>query len=663
MDRLRVDTDALDAARTELTQVERIAQGLDAGGGRLAAMVPAVGRHRAAQAVAGLDAWTYATGWIGTQAGTLAAQLAQAGAAYTAVEAQLIRAAGGSAAPVQLPAAGGPAAEPVRANWALLAPLAPAVPVQLGSATHVTQLIPGDPGQVRVLARSLKAFAEEMAEARSACARITLGAWVGAAADTVVGQLEELLQRLAQAEAAFSTAGDALAAYGITHTDAQALAAEAMRDFQAAQHADAVARGAVVAGTGGPMMLPSGLDPQVEMNRAVVLWREVEAMMENAERTLVAALEPIGEGAPTDPGLMAQFTLGFAEGFFGIPQGFWAMGQLAVRLSPNRLMWDPRGLLDDQEAFWGGVGQVLTTNPLDTAKVVFDAEMFNESKARWAGRLTPEMLAAIFTVGTAMAAGRGGAFGRLRSIADAKDLADENGGVYPRMDIDDLNNRLDELGHPIGSPARQGAELQLMPHFGASDFWIQTTLQPGQRVAVIGDYVIPADALPRSSRELLESLQLPPARHWVDDGPVSQPMHPESLQIFEVQTPVDAARAEAVMNPQFGAGEGTKMSVGDFDALLDDRQIAEVRGPEGVHRFDPDSLESRIEDPEFRAIDESLPDQALDPDREGAHAGLRAGGEEARNYPIGPAVTAAADHLAHDEPPEPVRHPEHQGAP
>lgn len=178
------------------------------------------------------------------------------------------------------------------------------------------------------------------------------------------------------------------------------------------------------------------------------------------------------------------------------------------------------------------------------------------------------------------------------------------------------------------------------------DRWEPVVLQPGQRFARVGDYLVPVRGhLPTSAREFYEPLQVHPSRGYAPEGPVSQPGHFDSVQIYEVRSEIQAAAARAEANPQYGLGGGTKVFVPDFEDLADTGLIHELDGPNGVHRFDPKTLESRVEDPEFRAVDPTLPERALDPDREALRAAGEAGAEKARDHPVGVAVAAAGDRL------------------
>lgn len=147
------------------------------------------------------------------------------------------------------------------------------------------------------------------------------------------------------------------------------------------------------------------------------------------------------------------------------------------------------------------------------------------------------------------------------------------------------------------------------------------------------------------------------SRHRGPEGDVSQPIYQDSVPVYEVRGDIDAATATALANPQFGPGGGTNISL-DIDAALDSGKLVEV----DRHSFDRDLLESRYEDPEFKAVDETLTDRALNPDQEGVRAGVRAAAEEVRDYPIGPAATAAVGTLDGAEQPAPNQQPDYQGA-
>ncbi|HEX3830091.1 MAG TPA: hypothetical protein VHV82_22730, partial [Sporichthyaceae bacterium] len=70
--------------------------------------------------------------------------------------------------------------------------------------------------------------------------------------------------------------------------------------------------------------------------------------------------------------------------------------------------------------------------------------------------------------------------------------------------------------------------------------------------------------------------------------------------------------ATALANPKFGVGGSARLALPDFRHVSADGRISKV----GDHSFDPDTLRSNFEDPQYRQVDPSLPEHALDPDHE-----------------------------------------------
>ncbi|MGQ0466222.1 MAG: hypothetical protein ACT4QG_12965, partial [Sporichthyaceae bacterium] len=280
-------------------------------------------------------------------------------------------------------------------------------------------------------------------------------------------------------------------------------------------------------------------------------------------------------------------------------------------------------------------------------------DTLRDNPARWLGRATPELLLALATAGSASATARVGAAGRLRTLADDVDAAKRNGGVYQGTSEARIAARLGPLGHPPGSPAARGAAGQLRPPYGTPDHWVAITLRPGQRIAVYRGMAFPVDgALTRSARDLFAEHQQFAVRRRGPDGEVAQPLFPEEIEIFKVNGEIEAAAARASANPQFGPGGGTNLALD-----LDSPQLERVE----THRFDRGTLESRIEDPEYKAIDETLPDRALDPDREGRWAAAHAGAEEAGESTAGAVATAAVASMDQPEQPAPAGQRDQQG--
>jgi hypothetical protein len=172
---LQVDTGLLRASAAHLGSVATACHDIADGHLRLHEVVFAAGNEAAAQ---GLDsclcAWAYGVRCIASHATSVDHELRTAATVYESVEDLLLRSAGGSAA--------APPAAPVPARITFEEPLRVAprytggpVPVQLSAATHVSQLIPGDPDQVALAARQLTRFADDLGDTRRNLTGITLG--------------------------------------------------------------------------------------------------------------------------------------------------------------------------------------------------------------------------------------------------------------------------------------------------------------------------------------------------------------------------------------------------------------------------------------------------------------------------------------------------------
>jgi hypothetical protein len=116
---------------------------------------------------------------------------------------------------------------------------------------------------------------------------------------------------------------------------------------------------------------------------------------------------------------------------------------------------------------------------------------------------------------------------------------------------------------------------------------------------------------------------------------------PPGVEIYRINGDLDAATATATANPQFGAGGGTRLALGDFPDAVDAGQLVRV----GEHSFDPDTLRSDFEDPRYRLVDPSLPIHAVDPDREELLGRWDAAKEHARDN-LRNATVVAIDQVA-----------------
>ncbi|MGQ0464558.1 MAG: putative T7SS-secreted protein, partial [Sporichthyaceae bacterium] len=230
---LRVDTDALARASRGLRAVAMLAEELAEDAGKAGWWACACGSVHAEQAIVDfLAAWGHGLGWIGTQAQDLADSLWRTAEVFDAIERQLTAAAGGGTAPVvfeptPLPAPRFP--DPPR----VVRGTPVGVAVALSAATHWTQLIPGDPDEVRTLARRLASVAQATADARADLRHRGVEGWTGASADAAAGDVELVGRRLTAAEIAFDDASRACSRYAPGLEEAQVQARRAFERWQA----------------------------------------------------------------------------------------------------------------------------------------------------------------------------------------------------------------------------------------------------------------------------------------------------------------------------------------------------------------------------------------------------------------------------------------------
>jgi hypothetical protein len=158
---LAVDTVALRSSSAMLRTAGGIAADLHARGGQLEALSAGAGSLRATEVVdIFLTRWAYGVGVLGHQMDVAAAALEGVALAFEAIESRLTAGAGGAAvAPASVsvfpeprrlspPSAG--SAGPSGQRWGAL-PMAGAG-IQMSSATHASQLVPGVPDDLVDLA-------------------------------------------------------------------------------------------------------------------------------------------------------------------------------------------------------------------------------------------------------------------------------------------------------------------------------------------------------------------------------------------------------------------------------------------------------------------------------------------------------------------------------
>jgi hypothetical protein len=637
-----VDTAALRGAAGSLATVAAIADALAAKHGRAASMVSAIGYPRPTLAADSfVSEWTYGAGWIASHARQSGAYLATTAQTFEAIETLLAAAAGpGAAAPSSVPVSLPPVDVPVRPALRIT-PGTSLVPASLATARTVRDLIPGEPDLVANLGRRLVGFADDLADARIALMRISLGTWVGASAQACAEDLEELSARVRAAELAFYKAGDAINAYAPVHADAQLQAARALALWRAAAPAAAVLRGTAV----GPLPVGAPADPEADLARAGAMFQEAREVMAVAAKALAERLEDAQNGAPNDPGFFSKirravesFVVGTGEGVVGMAEGVVALAGLAYRIQPVRAIYDPQGYVDAQDALWAAVARVPFHLP-EVGAALIDLDTWKDDPFRAAGKLVPDVIAILATAGAAGAEKGAEASARLGSIyevvapADGASVAGELSAKATAARVAELG--LDSAGAPAGAAA-----AQLRAPWAMVDDWGPTTFQPGQRFALTVDGTVGAevaDFVPTDARLFFEGQQAPAFRA-MQNGLVSAPIYSDSVLVFEVRASVDGASAHALANPALGEGGLTLTYVPDLDRAVAEGKVVLVR----EHQFSVSTLDARVEDPRFRMVDSSLDTKALNPTHERFSGYAEGGAEEASGSARQTAITVGA---------------------
>lgn len=276
--------------------------------------------------------------------------------------------------------------------------------------------------------------------------------------------------------------------------------------------------------------------------------------------------------------------------------------------------------------------QFMATHPGTTGKALVDWDTWMSDPARAAGRLVPDLLLTIATAGAGGAVRASSATRRLDKAADAVRRLD--GHAFPSLDKQSARELVERLGFDPDAPSGRAARWQVDAPYGALDRWQDVTLQAGDRVAIgvpgVSGFGVPVDAgveqiTAIGARDWFEGLQVAPKRVLVDGDTVPQPTMRAEVAVFEIRGDVSAARSVTEANPQFGTGGRDQVYIPDMVDLMESGDVVEVQRL----RFDEATLGARVEDPQFLAVDPSLPARPLDPGLEnlvGRAQGLAVGG-------------------------------------
>ncbi|MGQ0463996.1 MAG: putative T7SS-secreted protein [Sporichthyaceae bacterium] len=638
---LRVDTDALAYASRSLRAVAMVAQELAGDTGKAGGWAAASGSVEAEQAIVDfLAAWGHGLGWIGAQAEDLADSLWHTAEVFDAIERQLAAAASAGTGPVAFEPSPTPSPrfpDPPR----VLRGSPVGVAVQLSPATHWSQLIPGEPDEVRSLARRLAGLAEAAAQARADLGRGGISGWTGASAEAAVGDLTLLDRRLQIGQDAFDDAARACARYAEALDAARSLARLAFDRWQAAELASAASRGAVVGAVpvGGPV------DPDAELHRAAAMLAQAREEAAVAARSLVQTLGEAREGAPRESGFfaglrrtVASVGLGLVEGVGTLVAAPIAVVDLVMAVQPIRYRTDPQDYAATWEAIWGAVRDTardIARNPAGAVFTAFvDTEAFRDDPARAAGRLLPDLVALAATVGAAGGVKAAAATGRLNAARDTLAWHRARGEALDQLPEAAYRQRLIDNRVNLGTPAGRAMAIQLRSPFQQADQWVPQTFPAGTRIWVRDDGIGTTDPPGEDAARFFENGQTAPKREWDADG-VEQPSHRAGVRAFVVQGEgLDGATATALANPSLGTGGGTLAWV-DVEAARASGRLVQADS----HVFDPNTRTATVEDPRFTHVDDSLPaHRPLDPEAERTagriQGGMRGSAENVRDAAV-----------------------------
>lgn len=426
---LAVDTGALRSGSASLRDTGRIAAELHAKADRLVPLAAGAGSHAATEAIDRfVSAWTYGVGVIGHEVDVAAAALDGVATAFEAIEERLAAAGGAVTAvvasfpePVGLTSRSEMSGTTAGHRWGSFS--APGVNVQLSSATHASQLVPGVPEDLSELAVHLGRFAYAAHDAGERVRGLQVGGWHGQAAAMFTARTERIPAALTVAAEAFQRGGRAVQSHADVLADAQNQAALALVLWRDAETRSKLWRGVL---QGVPV--GSATDPGAEdMARAVALVNAARVAVEDSAASLGAVLDGACRDAPRDPGLFARiaaavraFGAGAAEGTWGLGEGAVGLFALAAKLVPTNAIADPDGYMATLDAVAAGV----IAAGKDWKNTLLDWDTWADDPARAAGHAAPALFALVLGAGA------------LRVAPDGADLvARAPGGTHALRDI------------------------------------------------------------------------------------------------------------------------------------------------------------------------------------------------------------------------------------
>jgi uncharacterized protein YukE len=260
---------------------------------------------------------------------------------------------------------------------------------ELPLATYARELVPGDPDDVDDLAAQCQRFAEGASDAARRVRGLTLGGWVGQAAEAFAHEIDDQPRRLEKAADAFTAAARALRLHAAELRHAQDGAAAAIRLWQDA------ARPPPVPVDAAAVTEDAGSADRTRAERMVLDAREAVAI---SDRAVNAALGDAGDAAPDRPGLLSRALHALSSFGEGAVEATVGIVEFAYRLSPAYQLIDPKGYLENLENLGKGLAYGIK-HPDEFGKALLDWETWKDDPARALGHLLPDLLLALATAG------------------------------------------------------------------------------------------------------------------------------------------------------------------------------------------------------------------------------------------------------------------------
>ncbi|MGH8893019.1 MAG: putative T7SS-secreted protein [Actinomycetes bacterium] len=443
----------------------------------------------------------------------------------------------------------------------------------LAVGARATDLVPGSPDRLDVLAARCRTMSEGLGGAAARLRAVDAGEWVGPAGDAFRAVVDAEPDRFDDAARAFALTGTAVRSYAVVLREAQEGARRAI-----GLHEEAVRRSAAWQATERRSTYDPGSD---QRHRAAVLLDDARHCVQDAGDRAARAIAAGWADAPREPRWWESAGHFVAEVGRGALEATTGLVDFAWTVSPVRMMVDPEGWAGDMTALGNGLAFGVT-HPVELGKALVDWDTWQESPGRAIGHLVPDLLLALGTGGSGAVAARGaraaetmGDLGDLATTFGRLDRAGESGqrlSYLQRAQARLAGQR--ELPEPNlpASPAGAAAAFQGTPPYSGVDRWWNTQLRAGDEIASgslagrdlrFSGFSVPrsvADDVGTDAARLYEGVQVQPWRGTYRD----------ELTVLRATRDVDVGVGYALADQQFGPGGLRQVFVPDLDRLVRD---------------------------------------------------------------------------------------------